>query len=194
MYTPQEALVDFKSGKFSEKNRTFLEPIYKALFEELGKPLDINNKLNQSVEVVFSFFKRVNSFKKYTNSSKSEIDFGLTFAEIDKKISSKEICLVVESILHIIKFIESERTNINGLEALLWTLFNETSREGLLAEYLNQPDKIANKLLGREFLTLAIRYPAFICISFKNILMPIELKNPNRRMGGFDVMVVESII
>ena len=195
MYSPQQALKDFQSDRYATNNRTLLEPAYATLFENMYRALDLNNDIKKNVEILFNFFDQVEAVvlnKKVRENFNSNPEGSLL--TLKNNLPEANIKAAVAALVAIIKFIKDQRTNINGLESLLWTLFNETAMEGLFQEYLNKAERVQEQLLSRSFLSLIVLYPSFTKISIQNILMPVELKNPSRRQGNFDALVLKAIV
>ena len=152
MYSPQQALKDFQSDRYATNNRTLLEPAYATLFENMYRALDLNNDIKKNVEILFNFFDQVEAVvlnKKVRENFNSNPEGSLL--TLKNNLPEANIKAAVAALVAIIKFIKDQRTNINGLESLLWTLFNETAMEGLFQEYLNKAERVQEQLLSRSF-------------------------------------------
>lgn len=196
MLTPQECLDNFLNGKYLDENYKLLLPAYETLFKDIGNKIIISDDYRKNIKNLEEFFDYLNDLK-----NKNEINFidnsTTNRDEIVQKFIGKipedKIIEAVKSLNEIIIFILKNRKNINGLDIILWSLFNITRIDQLKNDYKNKPGSIRDALLNFEFLSLIIEYDDFAEIAINDFLMPVELKNPKRRQGNFDKEIFEII-
>ncbi|GAI55430.1 unnamed protein product, partial [marine sediment metagenome] len=110
--------------------------------------------------------------------------------------NKKETNKAVLALEKIINFLCKNRTNINGLEIISWSLFGKTTLKDIEDTYVNNVRKresIKNALLGFEFMSLLIEYKGFSNVIINDLLIPVELISPKRRQGLFDKEVFKLI-
>jgi len=196
--TPQKCLNDFLSGHYIKRNYKFLIPVYEKLFKDMGKEIDITSDFKKEIESLIGYFSYVEILKNKNNvslnnkgSNKKEIIDGFV-----RLISKKKINKAVATLEKIVNFLCENRTNINGLEIISWSLFGETTLKDIENTYINDVKKrenIKNALLGFEFMSLLIEYKGFSNVIINDLLIPVELINPKRRQGLFDKEVFKLI-
>jgi len=188
MLSPQQILKDYKEDKYLEENTELLFPVYVDLYNNLvNKSVQIAPKLTHAVKVLDIFFELINKIAQKSkfnvkDNSKEEVKSVGKLIELipNKKIEEAALALNI-----IVKFIKNERTNVNNLAFLIWSLFSETRKDDVVKHYLDQPDQIKQALLNPVFLLLLLKYPGFGHLIIQEILAPVELKSPTRMKGSF---------
>lgn len=196
--TPQKCLEDFLNGNYIDKNYRFLIPVYEKLFKDIGKKINITQDFKKEIKDLKDYFSYIDKVKK-----KSNINFDdrtLNKKElIDKFIiilDKDEVDKAINALEEIISFLCRNRTNINGLEIISWSLFGKMALEDIENSFINDTkakDNIKNALLGFDFNSLLIEYDGFSDVIINDLLIPVELKNPKRRQGLFDKEVFKLI-
>lgn len=193
---PQDCLKDFLNGKYRDANYQFLAPVYEKLFLDLGSKINLTPEYINSISVLNKYFIYLDSVKRNNKqilnklTKKEKIDKFIGLLE-DNKIS-----LAVDALEQIIFFIHKNRTNINGLEMICWSLFGETSLEEIRDRFVideNRKSNIKEAVLDFGFNSLIIEYNAFAKVLIADLLTPVQLIKPSRRQGIFDKEVFRLI-
>lgn len=196
--TPQKCLIDFLDGSYTNKNNKFLIPVYEKLFKDIGERIDITKDFKHEAKDLKDYFS-------YVNKIKEENDINLKDNTPNKKelvdkfialLDKNKIKKAVKALKKICIFLSENRSNINGLEIISWSLFGGTTLENIKNVFVNNikvEENIKNALLSFDFNCLIMEYDDFSDVMINDLLIPVELKNPKRRQGFFDKEVFRLI-
>ncbi len=193
--TPQKVLEDFKKDVYLKANNDFLIAIYKKLFQDVSTKLTITNNHKREIGIINNYFDYLGILKRRHKLSFStqRNNQGQVIERFIKFIDLHQVEKAAEALSGIVLFLSKNRTNINGLQIICWTLFNETSLEDIEANYVNNKDGIMDALLSFDFLSLFVESENFAEIGLNDLLIDIEIKNPTRRKAMFDKMIFKRI-
>lgn len=194
--TPQKCLENFMNGSYIDKNYKFLIPVYEKLFKNIGKKINITKDYKIQVSLLKDYFSYINKIKIDINFENETLSRQEIVEKFINMIDKKEIDKAVNALEKIINFLCKNRTNINGLEIVSWSLFSKTTLEDIKNNFVNdknRKDNIKNALLGFDFNSLIIEYKGFSDIIISDLLIPVELISPKRRQGSFDKEVFRLI-
>lgn len=193
--SPQKTLKDFKKDAHLNQNNKFLIPVYEKLFQDFSRKLNITKEYRQQIKAVGNYFQYLRKLKKkhkiqFTNQKSNKREIVEKFIKLIRSYKTKR---AASALSKIVLFLAKNRRNINGLQIICWTFFNETSLDEIRDNYLNNEEGIKDALLSFDFLSLFIESENFAEIALNDLLIDIEIKNPTRRKGMFDKLVFERI-
>lgn len=193
LVSPQSIFQDFKKNVYFDQNNKLLIPVYSELFKNISKGLNKTDELNEKINDLKDYSKHIYEIISSNNIELSKEANELPTDKIRKLIKDKKLKKAVISLNFIVKFLSKNRTNINGLEILSWSLFKETSLGEITTNFSNNPKGCIDALVSNEFLGLMLVSKNFIEIAINDLLIDIEFIDPNRRKGMFDALVFKSI-
>jgi len=196
--TPQECLEDFIGDQYTDRNNKFLIPVYEKLFKDIGKKINITKDFRKRIKILKRYFLYIDGTisRNKINFNNKAINRREVIERLISLLNKNEIKKAINALEEIISFLCKNRTNINGLEIVSWSLFGKTTFQDIKDFYLEDiknKENIKNALLGFEFISLLIEYKSFANLIINDLLMPVELKNPKRRQGLFDKEVFKLI-
>lgn len=196
--TPKKCIEDFLNGYYVEKNYNFLIPVYEKLFKDIGRKIDITEDFKNQIEILKKYFSYVLKIKKENkiNFNNDTVNKKELVEELINLIDENELNKAINALKEIIDFLCRNRTNINGLEIISWSLFGKTTLDDIKNIFINDDngaDNIKTALLGFDFNSLLIEYDGFSDTLISDLLIPVELINPKRRQGLFDKEVFKLI-
>lgn len=193
--SPQKALEDFKNDTYLNENNKFLMPVYEKLFQNFSRKLNITKEYKQKIKIVSNYFRYLRKLKKKYKISFSnpKISKRQVVKKFIKLIRSNKTEKAARAFNKIVLLLVKNRRNINGLQIICWTLFNETSLDDIKENYINNKEGIKNAFLSFDFLSLFIESENFAEIALNDLLIDTEIKSPTRRKGMFDKLVFKRI-
>ncbi len=183
-------------GSYMERNYNFLIPVYEKLYKDIGTKIYITLGYKKNIRSLQKYFlyldkiKKRNKIKFNKTNKKEQTDNFISL------INANEIDKAVDSLENIIHFLNENRSNINGLEVIAWSLFGKTSLNDIKDFFINDTnnkENVKNALLGFGFNALFIEYSKFTNVFISDLLIPVELISPKRRQGLFDKEVFNLI-
>lgn len=193
--SPQKAFEDFKNDVYLDKNNQFLIPVYEKLFQDFSRKLTITKAYKKKIGIISNYFEHIRELKQKHDISfdNSNIAKKRVVESFIKLIEPKKVKMAAKAFNEIIVFLAKNRTNINGLQIICWTLFNETSLEDIEENYIDNEEGIEEALLSFDFLSLFIESENFVEIAINDLLIDIEIKSPTRRKSILDKVIFEHI-